>query len=134
MRSCPVFYQQLQLQSQSHYSIKSDNTECSSFEDSASHEATDDRRPLSLSSLRTLLPPSVALRGKKRWIFSFQTIIKYFLFNQISHDFCPIVCRILQTSSFASSGQPLVRADKQLMRDNLHRECTRTRWWCSTTR
>ena len=73
--------------SQSHYSIKSDNTECSSFEDSASHEATDDRRPLSLSSLRTLLPPSVAWRGKRRWIFSSQTIILYFLFNRISHDF-----------------------------------------------
>ena len=66
----------------------STNTECSLFEDSASHEATDDRRPLSLSSLRTLLPPSVAWRGKKRWIFSdSQTIIIYFLFNQISHDF-----------------------------------------------
>ena len=73
--------------SQSHYSIKSDNTECSSFEDSASHGATDDRRPLSLSSLRTLLPPSVALRGKKRWIFSSQTIIIYFFVNLISHDF-----------------------------------------------
>ena len=57
------------------------------FEDSASREATDDGRPPSLSSLRTLLPPSVALRGKKRWIFPSRTIIKYFLLNLISHDF-----------------------------------------------